>query len=414
MKEHIYEYLSDIENKQNDDARKTQINNGIQPNDLTDLLEYVRENSEFYGNVEKPDITLFPVVNKQILKDNYNAVFVKSYADKKTIIKKTSGSTGTPFAVAHCMDKWDRHVADLKYFGELAGYKDRESLCYFRAMPTASEEAQKKDNIWQVDICDLSEENLTKYYYFMIEKKCVALLAYASSLETAVNFWAKKFPKNELYIKTVICISETLTDTVRKKLTTYFGENVQVRARYSNTENGILGQETGIPGRYTLNWASYYFEILKFDSDEPAADGELGRIVVTDLYNRAFPMIRYDTGDVAKMIHTDGNFPCFIDLLGRRMDLIRTADGGVVSPFLISQTFKCAKGVAQWQFIQKTLKDYVVKIVAEDGAEKPDCVDGINKFREILGDDINVKVEYVDEVPVLNSLKRKLIISELQ
>lgn len=413
MQEIIYEHLRDIERRFEDDTRKTQINNGVQTDDLTDLLEYARKNTEFYANIEKADIRLFPVVNKSILKDNNDSVFVKSYADKKTVIKKTSGSTGTPFAVAHCMDKWYRHVADLKYFGELAGYRDHDSLCYFRAMPTASEEAQKKDNIWQVDICDLSEENLTKYYHFMIEKKCTALLAYASSLETAVNFWIKKFPENKLFVKSVICISETLTDEVRAKLESYFGKDAQIRARYSNTENGILGQEIGVSGSYALNWASYYFEILKMDSDEPAEEGELGRIVVTDLYNRAFPMIRYDTGDVAKMGRADGEYPYFYELFGRRMDLIRTSDGGVVSPFLISQTFKCAKGVAQWQFIQKTLKDYVIKVVVADGFAKPTFDSEIADFKKILGDDINIVIEYVDEVPVLNSLKRKLIISEL-
>lgn len=35
------------------------------------------------------------------------------------------------------------------------------------------------------------------------------------------------------------------------------------------------------------------------DSDEPAEPGELGRIVITDLFNYAFPILRYDNGDTA-------------------------------------------------------------------------------------------------------------------
>ena len=414
MSEQIYAHVDDINHKLGcDEAYKKCIACGEQPRELTDILEYVRTNCEFYGDIEKPDLKLFPVVNKQILKSNRDKVFTRDFSDKKTVKKSTSGSTGTPFTVYHCMDKWYRHVADLKCFGELAGYKDGESLCYFRAMPTASEEAQRRDNIWQLDICDLSEENLTKYYNFMIEKKCVALLAYASSLDTAVTFWAKKFPENKLFVKSVICISETLTDEVREKLETYFGEDVQVRARYSNTENGILGQETGIPGRFSLNWASYYFEVLKLESDEPADEGELGRIVITDLYNRAFPLIRYDTGDVAKIVRAENDFPCFTDLFGRRMDLVHTTSGGVISPFLVSQTLKCAQGVEQWQFIQKTQKDYLVKIVIADESLKAPCVESLSAFKKVLGEDANIAVEFVDEVPVLNSLKRKLIISEL-
>lgn len=44
---------------------------------------------------------------------------------------------------------------------------------------------------------------------------------------------------------------------------------------------------------------------LKMDSDEPAEDGELGRIVITDLYNYAFPILRYDNGDTAIAHHRE-------------------------------------------------------------------------------------------------------------
>ncbi len=414
MTELIYKYKHDIENKLAHDADyKDKIIRGEQVKELTDILDHVRANTEFYSDIESSDIGLFPVVNKKILKDNYDKIFVKEYTDKTTFTKHTSGSTGTPFSVIHDAEKRCRHIADLKYFGELAGYKDLESLCYLRAMPVASEEQQRKDNVWQLDICNLSEENLTEYYHIMIEKKCVALLAYASTLETAVNFWSKKFPENKLYIKSVICISETLTMEVREKLASYFGEDVVIRARYSNTENGILGQEIGIPDNYVLNWASYYFEVLKLESDEPAEEGELGRIVITDLYNKAFPLIRYDTGDVAVMMRSKDDFPRFTSLLGRRMDLIINTKDQIISPFLISQTMKSAKGIEQWQFIQKTKHDYLIKATIAKECERPSFEYEIDKFKLVLGEDINISVEYVDEIPVLNSLKRKMIISEL-
>lgn len=40
---------------------------------------------------------------------------------------------------------------------------------------------------------------------------------------------------------------------------------------------------------YRIDTETYYYEILKMDSDEPAEPGELGRIVITDLFNYAFP-----------------------------------------------------------------------------------------------------------------------------
>lgn len=265
-------------------------------------------------------------MNKTMLNQHYDEIFVADYRNVKTHSMHTSGSTGIPFTVVQNLEKRDRHIADLKYFGELAGYKDHDPLCYLRAKPTATQEEQREQNIWQLDICNLSKENLVKYYHTMVDKHCTALMAYPSTLDTAVTMWLELFT-NESDIKTIISTSETLTTEVREKLRAFFGENVKIVARYSNTEQGVLGQEFE-EDKYIINWASYFIEILKMDSDEPAAEGELGRIVVTDLYNLAFPLIRYDTGDVARMVYPESGLPYLENLYGRRMDLIFDTDGG--------------------------------------------------------------------------------------
>ena len=66
---------------------------------------------------------------------------------------------------------------------------------------------------------------------------------------------------------------------------------------YGNNENGFLACQVGEEDRYTVDLYNFYIEMLRLDSDDPVKPGELGRIVVTDFYNKAFPMIRYDTGD---------------------------------------------------------------------------------------------------------------------
>ncbi len=404
----------DIIQKLNDDTEYCRLVKSGKVPQLTELLSYAINNTEFYSTIDVPELSRFPVMNKTRLNENYDAISVKTYEEVKTHKMHTSGSTGIPFTVVQNMEKRYRHIADLKYFGELAGYKDHDPMCYLRAKPTATPQEQEEQNIWQLDICNLSEENLTNYYHTMIEKKCVALIAYPSTLDTAINFWLKKFPNNQSYVKSIISTSETLTTETREKLASYFGEDCGIYARYSNTENGILGQETDTEGTYLLNWASYYFEILKLDSDEPAEDGELGRIIVTDLYNKAFPMIRYDTGDVAKLVRPEVGFPYFMDLLGRRMDLIYDTKGEVVSPFLLCRTMRLSKGIEQWQFVQKSDTEYIIKISVTEGHTKPTCEKEIISFRQTLGEDAKISVEYVDEIPVMNSLKRKLIVSLLQ
>ena len=60
-----------------------------------------------------------------------------------------------------------------------------------------------------------------------------------------------------------------------------------------------MAQEIIHPDYFIINNASYHIKFLKLDSDENADIGELSRIVVTDLFNYATPMIRHDTGDLA-------------------------------------------------------------------------------------------------------------------
>ena len=110
---------------------------------------------------------------------------------------------------------------------------------------------------------------------------------------------------------------------VRRNLEKIF--RCTVRSWYSNEENGIMGLQREEDESYYIDTESYYYEILKLDSDEPAEPGELGRIVITDLYNYAIPLIRYDNGDlaVAERKEKDGRFRLYLkELYGRRGDMI--------------------------------------------------------------------------------------------
>ena len=90
---------------------------------------------------------------------------------------------------------------------------------------------------------------------------------------------------------------------------------------------------------YHIDTETYYYEILKMDSDEPAEPGELGRIVITDLFNYAFPILRYDNGDTAVAVRKEknGRFKLYLsELYGRRSDLIYDCEGKAVTPYIIT------------------------------------------------------------------------------
>jgi len=164
---------------------------------------------------------------------------------------------------------------------------------------------------------------------------------------------------------------------------------------------------------FHLNTASYVFEILKLGKDEPIEDGELGRIVVTDLYNYGMPIIRYDTGDLGikkSSSNCSFNTPVFTSVEGRRMDMIFDTKGEIISSFTITNNLWRYPEIVQYQFIQTGEKEYEFILNLEE--EFPREQELIEEFKEYLGLDAIIKVSYVDGIPLLNSGKRKKVINK--
>ncbi len=264
-------------------------------------------------------------------------------------------------------------------------------------------------NIITEDISNLNDGKMKEINKLLKKKKVKNILSYASSLDILTKFLEDNFNEEKYDLNSIISSSEILQDVVRKRVKKVFKCNIV--SRYSNEENGILAQDC-IDDNYEmhLNVANYYFEFLKLEKDEPAKEGELARIVVTDLWNYALPMIRYDTGDLA--IVGDANCKVGDDkvikkIFGRKVDLIYDVKGNPISPFVINNNMSVMKGIKQYKFVQVEKNKY--KIILN--LNKKDFEENKLKktFEKILGNAAQVDIEYTDEIPVLSSGKRKQI-----
>jgi len=73
-----------------------------------------------------------------------------------------------------------------------------------------------------------------------------------------------------------------------------------VYTRYSFEEFRAVGMECKYHDGFHLHAESFIFEVVD-DMGNPVSPGKSGRIIITDLYNRAMPFIRYDTGDYGRI-----------------------------------------------------------------------------------------------------------------
>ena len=386
---------------------------------LKQLLKHASGTTEFYKEYKNiQNLEDFPVIDKCIIRDNFDAFQSTEYIDKSKQKVSTSGSSGTPFMVYQNSNKVIRNRADTIYLQGIVGFKIGYRLYYIRQWLEKyrlNNLTRRMRNIEMVNVADFSDNYLEKLIANLRKDTSTkVLLSYSSALREICNYLERVSAKPiETNISSIIAMAEGLSDDTRDKLIKYF--NADVYLRYSNQENGILSlQLSKINNSLQINWASYYIEILHPEKDIPVEYGELGRVVVTDLFNYCTPCIRYDTGDFAIMTQ-DGAFfnesPAFLRVEGRKMDIIYDTQGLVVSGYNIHH-LESHPDIRQFQFVQEDRAKYYIKLVTENRLKSEEII--INHFKTFLGTDASIEIVYVEEIKQLASGKRRLIINNYQ
>ncbi|MFH6768352.1 CoF synthetase [Gaetbulibacter aquiaggeris] len=382
---------------------------------LINILNHAVYTTPFYHAYKKySSIKDFPIIKKTVIQNNFDSFKSETYRNKKQFKVSTSGSTGVPFFLFKNQNKKDRNSADAIYFFKLCGYNIGNRLYELEVWREHNKKNVLKSwmqNIVQFDITKLTDSKILMLFNKLEKsKEKITLLGFSSAFETIAQFIEKtKYSFEKKNISSVIANSEYLNAYTKDTLNKHF--KVPVLSRYSSEEIGIIAQQTFKSQNYfIINHASYFLEILNFESETPTKPGELGRIVITDLFNFCMPIIRYDTGDAAKIIIDESGVTKFEHIEGRKMDIIYDCEGNMISSFIIyTKFYKYYHLLRQYQFIQESEKQYKVKLnVYEKFPFEKELIEDI---KNDFGKNAIISVEYTNEIPPLSSGKRKKVIS---
>lgn len=93
------------------------------PKYLENLIKHAVATTDFYKQYKSyTKLSDFPIVDKNVIRENYDDFLSSSYKGTKLHTMSTSGSTGTPFTVVQSRNKRHRVLAELIYFSQLVGY----------------------------------------------------------------------------------------------------------------------------------------------------------------------------------------------------------------------------------------------------------------------------------------------------
>ena len=186
--------------------------------------------------------------------------------------------------------------------------------------------------------------------------------------------------------------------------------------KYGSFEVGVSACECSQHNGMHLFPDGVYFEFINAEG-EHAKPGEIANIIVTDLFNYGFPLLRYKIGDVgvssADKCPCGSPLPLMSKLFGRDRDILTAQDGSAKPGYLFVEVFNKNYIPGKFQVVQER-NDYVlVKAVRQDGYQQSHETLIKEKFKQILGDKVQVDMKYVDSIPREKSGKYKYVHSKV-
>ena len=206
-----------------------------------------------------------------------------------------------------------------------------------------------------------------------------------------------------------------LHDSERRSIEQIFG--TRVTNRYGCEELSLIACECERHEGLHVNAEGVYVEILRPDG-AACAPGETGALVVTDLVNRAMPLIRYQVGDMAafadRQCSCGRGLPLLERIEGRVADYVVTSTGELISGISLTENFAMlVPGLAQLQIIQEAVDRFRFRIVrGPDWAPNSEASVGALVV-ERFGAGVRHICEFVDRIPQEPSGKYRFCISKV-
>lgn len=274
-----------------------------------------------------------PFLTKTDLQDSAQEL-VSSASVGRVHKKTTGGSTGQPVTVT----KDSRAIAAERASSWLGyswfGVESGDRGARFWGSPVKSgprrrrfDMADRAMNRIRLSAFGIDDDKLESYWLQCLRFRPKYFYGYASMLETfARHLVARSHDGTSLNLKCIIATSEVLGESQRRFLERTF--NCPVQDEYGCGEVGPIAYQCEAGSLHEMV-ENVFVEIIRSDGTEASA-GEIGEVVVTDLCNRAMPLIRYRIEDQAVRGQTCScgrGLPVIKEIRGREYDFVRTPDG---------------------------------------------------------------------------------------
>lgn len=403
------------------------------------MLEYCERRVPYYRSLfgrvgfdprtvhDVTDIQGLPPLTKNIIRRHVEDLFAEGVS--RSDIKKgsTGGSTGEPTPYYLSRDEAAWMDATFRRCFSWVGAKWGDRLLKIGAGPTWSSHSirsqivkwfnEKVKNIYSMPVPSFDDSSIDDCLGAIEKIQPTILYGYPAAFEMISRRMVRTGHRLP-FVRVVWTSSETLFPHQRDVIREAFG--LEVFDGYGTGDAPIAMECSAHDGLHLFQHTKL-IEVVDKDGKQ-VGPGQMGRVLVTQFHNFAWPCVRYDTGDIAELAPDGAECPCGVRLpkirrvMGRIGDTLLTPDGKVIPaggiPYfnvfgIVASKIRC------YQILQEKREEVVIRVVKGEDYDQTTEDHIRRELSAILGNRVKISFQIVDDIPLTRSRKRRLVVSAL-
>lgn len=385
---------------------------------LEKTIDNALNNVPYYKKlgISRPNIHEFPVLERSSIALNPEKFTSSKYINKKLKVIYTGGSSGTPLAVYLSNTVRQKSYAFWSRFYGSFDYKIGQKRATFLGRKLQ----RMEDNtppFWRYNILDkqllfstfhMTDKVLPSYVEKLNIFKPDMIEGYPYTVYKLATFILENSIKLNFIPKGISVSSENLSEKQKKTIEMAF--SCKVYDQYGSAETVVFAGDCEYGNKH---FAVEYGLVEILNSDGTISpDGE-GELLVTGFLNDVMPLIRYRIGDIGRVSYREcpcgRNTPILEELSGKVGAVIVSGERAV-STAAIAFAFEYLEHIKRAQIVQNEPMKIHVKLVISEGYNGKEEDFMLWELKKMLGSDLEIVVNYVEDIPVGENGKYQMVV----
>lgn len=352
-----------------------------------------------------------PFIDKAIVRENIEQLKSDEWSPSNSALSKTGGSTGFPLHI-HRDLRFPARALEWRLFDWWGVNPWDDRAIVMRHMRVGGDRLRHTLQWWpsrriQLDAFQITDESVAEFAAEWAALKPSFLIGYGGG----VLELARRLTRLGLSLTPPRAIAVTaapLAPGVRQEIQDTLG--APCYDHYRSAEIPWIGGECQYQTGLHVFADVRKVEILD-DQLEPVAPGAEGEVVVSDLTNRVFPLIRYRLGDVSSFREGEcacgRHLPRLGPISGRSSDMVRLPDGSTIAGALGHIFDHAPLSIRQFEIVQASDYSVTLRCIPGDGEDaRAGIAQAEQNLRAMLRGLVPVTLEEVDSIPQVGGKMR--------